>query len=97
MYGRDSEMLLLRCNHKMASFTLVEGCDYALIRIKPALRRIAVSLRRRWSRRLVSKYRAALRRALYVHTPCAGHRIVARLGHPANNVESVIDRMKGFL
>jgi hypothetical protein len=36
MYGSDSEMLLLRGNHKLASFTLVEDCNHALIRIKPA-------------------------------------------------------------
>jgi hypothetical protein len=32
----------------MENFTLVEGCIHALMRIKAALRRIAVSLRRRW-------------------------------------------------
>lgn len=42
MYGSDSEMLLRRGNHKLASFTLVEDCNYALIRIKPALRRIVI-------------------------------------------------------
>ncbi len=42
MYGSDSEMLLRRGNHKLASFTLVEDCNYALIRIKPALWRIVI-------------------------------------------------------
>lgn len=39
MYGSDSEMLLRRGNHKLAGFTLVEDFIYALIRIKPAMRR----------------------------------------------------------
>ena len=47
MYGSDSEMLLRRGNHKLASFTLVEDCFYALIRIKKRLGRIAICLRRR--------------------------------------------------
>lgn len=47
MYGGDSEMLLLRGNHKLASFTLVEDWIYALIRIKQSLGRIAMCLRRR--------------------------------------------------
>lgn len=46
MYGSDSEMLLLGGKHKLASFTLVEDCIYALLRIKPGQRPIAICLRR---------------------------------------------------
>jgi hypothetical protein len=45
MYGSDSEILLLRGKHKKASFTLVEDCFCALIRIKPAAGQSTISLR----------------------------------------------------
>lgn len=68
MYGSDSEMLLLRGNHKMASFTLVEDCIRALIRIKYPACRIAMQLRQRWCRCQPTVSRKPLRASVRSHT-----------------------------
>lgn len=96
MYGRDSEILLLAGNHKLASFTLVEECIHALIRIKEALRRIAICLRQRASTAAASIARYGAGLCTLTHAGRAGGAVAyPRRRHV--NVRRCIDMAKEFL